>query len=533
MISITRSYFIPHIRRLKSNVNSKVSHLKLGRFLPYTSDFLRSKGFSKHFFSTAPPHSSELSLTMDPQGNDYLFGDSERRKTFADLGLSDKMCSLLSQDGKSIATSIQQQSIPMILSGRDCVIAAETGSGKTLSYMIPILEKLINASEEDKAAENVYYPSTVILVPTKDLCHQVAKMTQSLIKHLDPENDRQISIDVVSGTTSDWPFYGRNHSPDIVVATPAFMANFVKGPAILDEDLFRLVKCIVLDEADMLLDGSYKRHVEQVMDAFKVTRRNMIREEILDINSKILQVILSAATIPTSGELSIEKYVKKKFPTAYRISNTHLHKHHPRISQSFVKTRNTDLFDEDFIGQVVDAIKGSKELIGDTVHDPTMIFANTAEDATKLAVLLRETGIDCAEFHKRLLPDERENNIAGFRNGTIRALVCTDHAARGLDLPFVRHVIQAQFASNVVQHLHRVGRASRAGSLGKATNFYCEASSNLVNAIASDKSDNVDQSFSRRRGFRNKLKRATSLHETTTKMNEGERDNDMRDNEGK
>ena len=94
------------------------------------------------------------------------------------------------------------------------------------------------------------------------------------------------------------------------------------------------------------------------------------------------------------------------------------------------------------------------------------------------------------------------------QDGSLRILVCTDYASRGLDLPFVKHVVQAQFASNVVQHMHRIGRASRAGSYGRATNLYGSNSIDLVNSILSDNNDkNVDQSFSRRRGFRNKLKK--------------------------
>jgi superfamily II DNA/RNA helicase len=101
----------------------------------------------------------------------------------------------------------------------------------------------------------------------------------------------------------------------------------------------------------------------------------------------------------------------------------------------------------------------------------TMIFVNTAEEAVKLATELRRRHVRCVEFHKLQIADDKQQGLRSFREGQVRVLVSTDSAARGLDLPNVRHVIQAEFAQNVVQHLHRIGRASRAGAMGKATNI--------------------------------------------------------------
>ena len=121
---------------------------------------------------------------------------------------------------------------------------------------------------------------------------------------------------------------------------------------------------------------------------------------------------------------------------------------------------------------------------------------------------LYNNDIKCTEYHKLITVADREDNLKDFQDRHVNIMVCTDHAARGLDLPFVRHVIQAQFASNVVQHMHRVGRASRAGEQGRATNFYDRDSQELVDAILLDKDTNsVGAAFSRRRGFRQKIKK--------------------------
>lgn len=135
-----------------------------------------------------------------------------------------------------------------------------------------------------------------------------------------------------------------------------------------------------------------------------------------------------------------------------------------------------------------------------------MVFANTASDAALLAAALRVEGVENVEYHKNVSQPVRQESLRQFRLNEVSVLVCTDQASRGLDLPNVRHIIQAEFATNVVQYLHRVGRASRAGVMGGATNYYDDQSMVLVNSILSQ--SNIEKSFSRRRGFRSRLKRS-------------------------
>lgn len=118
-----------------------------------------------------------------------------------------------------------------------------------------------------------------------------------------------------------------------------------------------------------------------------------------------------------------------------------------------------------------------------SLQHQVMVFLNTAEMARQLAESLRSIGLPCVEYHGLLNGREREQNMAAFRAGSQMVMVCTDSAGRGLDLPRVRHVVQAEFALNVVQHQHRVGRCSRAGRAGRATNFYGPASRLLVESI--------------------------------------------------
>jgi superfamily II DNA/RNA helicase len=155
----------------------------------------------------------------------------------------------------------------------------------------------------------------------------------------------------------------------------------------------------------------------------------------------------------------------------------------------------------------------------------TMVFVNTAQTAKDLTFLLQRKQVPCVDFHKLVPEPEKSSNLERFRQGEMKIIVCTDSAARGLDLPAVKHVVQAEFAQNVVQHLHRIGRASRAGAIGYATNFYDDSVLQLVKTILPTKADasimtpepvtqdqmkkdrSVQQAFSRRRGLRRKQKR--------------------------
>lgn len=144
----------------------------------------------------------------------------------------------------------------------------------------------------------------------------------------------------------------------------------------------------------------------------------------------------------------------------------------------------------------------------------TIIFLNTAERAQRFAQSWRNVGNECAEVHGLQSRQVRNGNLQMFKDKKVSVLVCTDACARGLDFPHVRAVVQVDFALNIVQHLHRIGRASRAGAQGFAINFYGNSSNDLVtSAIGSTTGDSsgIEKSFSRRRGFRQKLKKGKLL----------------------
>ena len=358
-----------------------------------------------------------------------------------------------------------------------------------LAPIVPLFHMLMG----DDFRENKNYPAAVILVPNKELCLQMHRMAMEVYSAIDPEV-RNVGVGVETSVTGYWPFED-DSCPHILICTPAFVGKFLRGPHVLDEDLFRSIRHCVMDEADMLLEGSYLKDIEKIVDAFKVTRRRMIQMGEIQVHTSTVQYILSAATLPSVGMRSIEKYIEERFPRAKWISNAHLHKHHPRILQSFhYLPHSSHLPGEEFLTDqrlniIIHAlfnreIPSNSSIAVDFLEklprdedglvqpdDSTMIFVNTAEVATELAEALRRHRIRCSEYHKLQPLIEKQQELLKFRENEVKVLVCTDHAARGLDIPNVRHVIQAEFAENVVQHLHRIGRASRAGALGRTTSI--------------------------------------------------------------
>ena len=288
-------------------------------------------------------------------------------------------------------------------------------------------EEAIDVSDAFHNPKN--YPKVLIMVPNKELVLQVASMTHELLDALN--ND--VGNDAVTAETctiqQDAWFYRDADAPDILICTPAIISKFIKGPHVEDEGVFRHVKHVVFDEADMLLEGSYLRDVEKVLDAFRLMRREQIRNGEIGINDKTVQFVLSAATLPTYGLKSMDSYVKKKFPSATRITNDHLHMHHPQIIQDFVQlndemadgmrrshTEEPPITCPDRMEAITAAIRSLNPESGATsdMHIPggsTMIFVNTAEAAIELAEALRNpisgSPLECAEFHK-LLPGKQK-----------------------------------------------------------------------------------------------------------------------------
>mmetsp|Transcript_46351 Transcript_46351/g.110142 ORF Transcript_46351/g.110142 Transcript_46351/m.110142 type:complete len:589 (+) Transcript_46351:171-1937(+) len=438
---------------------------------------------------------------------------ADKSVSFADLGLQEDLTTALSALGFSRPTQIQASAIPKILSGRDVIMGAETGSGKTLSYLLPIIERVLGERTTWDGR-----PEAIILVPNQELALQVVSVLQSFG---DSSMALKVPVSLLAGSSP-----AERGETVITVATPSAVLRFT-DPWFLEQ-----VHTAVIDEADMLLDGGFVSDVQKILDflapAMSNTRkREIIRngaarieagetKEALILEAELAevrqpsQVIFAAATLPDwKGDKvkSVVRSLVKRFPDIERITSSALHTHSPRALHRWVDVSSEPM------PALLDALDEHPDV-------RTMVFVNTVaaakEVGEELRALLEEDAAEKGEdvvprpmymIHKEVPTLERSEALSLFKRNPNAILVCTDMAARGLDVQNVGHVIQYQFAANAVTHLHRAGRTARAGLEGVVTNFVDDVSREVARAIQEDSVEggSIAPVFSRNRGFRRRL----------------------------
>jgi len=217
------------------------------------------------------------------------------------------------------------------------------------------------------------------------------------------------------------------------------------------------------------------------------------------------QYIFVAATLPQAGKSSPGAVLKQKFPAMSWIHGNLLHRHNPTLEHRWVQVTK----DNNLLSLLVDALRDSP------YNGRVLVFANSIEGVNAIARVLDQSELKCMRYHRDLTVEEKAVNLQVFeREGGI--LVCTDAAARGLDIPNITHVIQAEFATSAVDFIHRIGRTARAGQPGLVTSIYTDASLELVNAMrdAVEAALPVEGAFSRKRSLRRKIKKYGSYQES-------------------
>ncbi|MCE8427324.1 MAG: DEAD/DEAH box helicase [Candidatus Methanoperedens sp.] len=317
-------------------------------------------------------------------------------------------------------SEIQEKSIPLILAGKDVIAGSATGSGKTLAFGCCVIQH----SEKGKGTQSL------ILVPTRELAEQV---TQALIKFA---KYRPLHIISVYGGVGINPQIRGLKTADIVVGTPGRILDHIARRTI---DL-RNVKTLVLDEADRMFDMGFKDDVERIILKCPVNR----------------QTLLFSATITKD---------------VVRLSRKHMNKPLEVSVDSFV--------DPKLLAQcyydVPDNMKFSMltHLLKHEDSNLVMVFCNTKRNTDYVAKNLRSSGIDAVAIHGGLPQGKRNNVMDMFHSGKACVLVCTDVAARGLDIQGVSHVYNYDIPRESKQYIHRIGRTARAGAEGKAINILC------------------------------------------------------------
>ncbi len=342
---------------------------------------------------------------------------------FKELGLRDSLVSTLTSMGYEAPTPIQERTIPVLLSGKDIIGQAQTGTGKTAAFALPILEKL------DPGQRGA--PQALVLTPTRELAMQVAEAVHSYSKSLGEIN----VLPVYGGASITHQLKRLQRGVDIVVGTPGRLIDM------LDRKALRLdsIRIIVLDEADEMLKMGFIEDVERILGDAPVER----------------QIALFSATMPPE----VLRIAKRHMPKAVRIEIERKTVTAPDIEQRFLNVSES---------QKLDALTQILEL---EENDAVLIFRRTKNGAAELAERLEGRGFTAVAMHGDMNQRERENVIRRLRAGQIDIVVATDVAARGLDVEKITHVINYDMPNDVEVYVHRVGRTGRAGRTGVATLF--------------------------------------------------------------
>jgi len=347
---------------------------------------------------------------------------------FSTLGLSDPLLKAISESGYKAPTQIQKQAIPVILKGKDLVAAAQTGSGKTASFVLPILERL----SQNSANYNLRGKSirALIVTPTRELAIQVEANVVQYAKYLD-----LTTLAVYGGTSLDPQIERLENGIDILVATPGRLLDLAYQRALFFDDL----EVLVLDEADRMLDMGFIDDINKVIDRLPGNRQSLLFSATLTDEVRYL-----ADTV---------------YDDATQILITPKKKAAPTINQWLI---------------TVDKDKKSallSHLIQDQNWKQALIFVEKKHSAAKLVEQLGKRGIIAEAFHSGRSQASRENVLAEFKSGKLQFLVATGIASRGIDIEELSRVVNYDLPYPAEDYVHRIGRTGRAGAKGEAISF--------------------------------------------------------------
>ncbi|KAL9273030.1 DEAD-box ATP-dependent RNA helicase 22-like protein [Drosera capensis] len=497
---------------------------------------LRQLSLHSHTLAASFPLIYRSLTTATISDSSFLAGDGVSWTT---LGVSETLANSLSRAGLHRPSLTQAACVPSIVAGSDTVVAAETGGGKTHGYLVPIIDRLYGEKRNVVCGGEGggFDKICVVVCPCVVLCDQVVRMANGL---LDDKGDPLVFSDVLRGNRG-WPV----KKLDVVVVTPYKLLSYLYAVHRERNRPFwflRSVKYVVFDEADLLLSGRFFTQVICLINMLQFDEKQSSQTQTLvekgrnkansnpmcidsgDGNGKLKrsffdeekdfcdvievkhlliepesgsdnrkaqkqsktsyvrskQYIFVGATLPLNRKNAVCGILELFFGDAKWVSGSYLHRHNPRLQQRWVQiTVDTQ------INALMDALNQQRELcniISGQGKSQTLVFANTVEAVESVTQKLLRARIECSCYHTKCTLEESIKRLAEFheRGGV---LVCTDDVVRGLDIPNVSHVIQAELTTSAVDYLHRLGRTARAGQPGLVTSLYTESNHRLVAAV--------------------------------------------------
>ena len=345
---------------------------------------------------------------------------------FSELGLADPIIRALNSRNHVVPTPIQAQAIPELLAGRDILGIAQTGTGKTAAFALPILHQL----SQTRANNGPRSPRALILAPTRELAIQIADEFRAYSKHL------HLRQTVIFGGVNQKPqVKALSRGVEIVTATPGRLLDLMgQGHLALDS-----VEFLVLDEADRMLDMGFVRDVQKIVSTVPKARQSLM-----------FSATMPGEIVHLSGEI---------LDTPVRVEVTPQATPVERIKQSVYHV----------------ATAGKVALLAKILDDPALsrviVFARTKHRANRVAEQLGKRGIAADAIHGNKSQGARQRALNRFRAGDARVLVATDIAARGIDVDGVTHIINYELPNEPESYVHRIGRTARAGTSGVAFSF--------------------------------------------------------------
>ena len=358
--------------------------------------------------------------------------------SFRSLGLVSPILKTLEKQELHVPTPIQEKSIPIILEGKDVIGLAQTGTGKTAAFILPLLSKMYGTQQTGKFRK----VKMLVLSPTRELAQQIGEVIKPFASATNIK-----TCTIVGGVPIFKQFKDLRKGSDIIIGTPGRVEDHISQKSI---DLSN-AKYTVLDEADQMLDIGFLPAVRRI----------------LSITPKTRQTLLFSATMPQE----IKRLVEKFMVSPVEVTVSAVAKPVEKINQKIIMLNNS---------QKIDALK---EIVQSRAGARLLIFTKTKHGAEKVVKSLSKDGFSVASIHGNKSQNQRQKSLINFKNGNCPLLVATDIAARGIDVPGVEAVINYDLPEVPESYVHRIGRTARAGMTGDAISFCSELEIKKLRAI--------------------------------------------------
>jgi ATP-dependent RNA helicase RhlE len=347
---------------------------------------------------------------------------------FTNLGLNDSLLKAIDEQGYDTPTPIQQQAIPVAITGRDILAAAQTGTGKTAGFTLPLLQRLSQANPKMGKKQI----RVLVLTPTRELAAQVAQSIKTYGKYM-----RYTSTVIYGGVGINPQLAVIRRGVDIVIATPGRLLDIASKQGID----FSALEALVLDEADRMLDMGFIHDIKKLMKMMPKEKQTLL------FSATFSKEIKQLASGLLSDPVLIE--VGRENTTANQIS---------QVVHFVDKSRKRELL---------------SQLIKSKQWKQVLVFTRTKHGANKLTKQLIDAGISAAAIHGNKSQGARTKALASFKANEVRVLVATDIAARGIDIDQLPHVVNYELPNVPEDYVHRIGRTGRAGQSGEAVSLVC------------------------------------------------------------